>query len=43
MDVQHACSEFLTHCKVSKNLSANTLRAYATDLAEFQGIARQSG
>lgn len=36
MLVSDACAEFMTHCRVAKNLSANTLRAYAIDLAEFQ-------
>lgn len=31
-----ACDEFLTHCRVAKNLSAHSLRAYSIDLAEFQ-------
>jgi len=38
MDLHYACAEFLNHCKVSKNLSSNTLRAYRTDLEEFQGF-----
>jgi site-specific recombinase XerD len=36
MNVQHACEEFLGHCRASKNLSVNTLRAYAIDLEEFR-------
>ncbi|MEI7606125.1 MAG: tyrosine-type recombinase/integrase [Rhodospirillaceae bacterium] len=39
MNVQQACDEFLTHCRVSKNLSAHTLRAYAIDLQEFRNFA----
>ena len=35
MTVQQACDDFLTHCRVAKNLSPHTLRAYATDLQEF--------
>lgn len=31
-----ACDEFLTHCRVAKNLSVHSLRAYAIDLTEFQ-------
>lgn len=31
-----AGDEFLVHCRVAKNLSAHSLRAYAIDLAEFQ-------
>ena len=30
-----AVSRFLEHCRIAKRLSANTLRAYETDLAEF--------
>jgi len=36
MIVQKACEDFLNHCRTTKNLSANTLRAYAVDLEEFQ-------
>lgn len=34
--LRHACDEFLIHCRVAKNLSPHTLRAYAIDLEEFQ-------
>lgn len=30
-----AIDNFLDHCRISKRLSANTLRAYETDLADF--------
>ncbi len=36
MNVHQASEEFLGHCRASKNLSANTLRAYAIDLEEFR-------
>ncbi len=39
MKIQQACDEFLTHCRVSKNLSVHTLRAYAIDLQEFRTFA----
>ncbi|HUC62798.1 MAG TPA: tyrosine-type recombinase/integrase [Alphaproteobacteria bacterium] len=31
--------QFLVHCRVARNLSAHTLRAYATDLREFVRFA----
>ena len=36
MDVALACADFLTHCRVAKNLSPHTLRAYTIDLSEFE-------
>jgi integrase/recombinase XerD len=39
MNLGHACAEFLTHCRVAKNLSPHTLRAYGIDLDEFQRFA----
>ena len=39
MNIGQACDEFLSHCRVSKNLSAHTLRAYAIDLREFRAFA----
>lgn len=36
MLLHRACDEFLTHCRVAKNLSPHTLRAYGIDLEEFQ-------
>jgi integrase/recombinase XerD len=33
-----ATAQFLEHCRVAKHLSANTLRAYASDLAHFAGV-----
>ena len=38
MNLQQACDEFLTHCRISKNLSAHTLRAYTIDLKEFRAF-----
>jgi len=35
MEVAHAIRAFLTHCKVEKNLSSKTLKAYSTDLNQF--------
>jgi integrase/recombinase XerC len=34
-----AVAQFLEHCRVAKHLSANTLRAYASDLTHFAGFA----
>ena len=39
MNVARACADFLAHCRVAKNLSAHSLRAYAIDLKEFEGFA----
>lgn len=39
MNLQQASDEFLTQCRVVKNLSPHTLRAYATDLQEFIAFA----
>lgn len=39
MNVAHACADFLTHCRVAKNLSPHTLRAYTIDLSEFERFA----
>lgn len=36
MQLRQACDEFLVHCRVAKNLSPHSLRAYAIDLEEFQ-------
>ena len=36
--VGEACDAFLAHCRLAKNLAANTLRAYAVDLAEFRAF-----
>lgn len=35
MLLSSAIEDFLDHCRISKRLSANTLRAYATDLKDF--------
>lgn len=34
-----ACSQFLTHCRYSKSLSENTVRAYDQDLTDFSAFA----
>ena len=39
MNVASACADFLAHCRVAKNLSAHSLRAYAIDLKEFERFA----
>ncbi|WP_448208294.1 site-specific integrase [Azospirillum sp. sgz302134] len=39
MNVASACTDFLAHCRVAKNLSAHSLRAYAIDLKEFERFA----
>lgn len=39
MTLAQACAEFLTHCRVAKNLSPHSLRAYSIDLAEFERFA----
>jgi len=39
MNVARACADFLTHCRVAKNLSPHSLRAYTIDLAEFERFA----
>lgn len=36
MHLDQACDDFLSHCRFDKNLSEHTLRAYATDLKQFQ-------
>jgi integrase/recombinase XerC len=36
-----AKSRFMAHCRVSRGLSPNTLRAYAGDLADFLGFLRR--
>lgn len=38
MKIATACEEFLTHCRVGKNLSEHSLRAYRIDLNEFTGF-----
>ena len=39
MNVARACADFLAHCRVAKNLSAHSLRAYTIDLKEFERFA----
>lgn len=41
MEIPGAISSFLTHVKVEKGLSANTLAAYKRDLAKFQEFAKK--
>ncbi|AIB12915.1 hypothetical protein ABAZ39_13140 [Azospirillum argentinense] len=36
MNTARACADFLVHCRVAKTLSAHSLRAYSTDLREFE-------
>jgi site-specific recombinase XerD len=36
--ISKAAAQFLEHCRVAKHLSPNTLRAYASDLAQFGGV-----
>ncbi len=36
MFIKEACEQFITQCKIDKNLSPNTLRAYHNDLQQFQ-------
>lgn len=36
MQTSSACHHFLEHCRLERNLSKHSLRAYATDLAEFR-------
>lgn len=38
MKITNACEEFLSHCRVGKNLSEHTLRAYNIDLNEFSAF-----
>jgi integrase/recombinase XerD len=41
MEITAAISLFLTHVKVEKGLSANTVAAYQRDLAKFNGFAQK--
>ncbi|TDI86941.1 MAG: site-specific recombinase [Caldithrix sp.] len=36
MQTNSACHHFLEHCRLERNLSKHSLRAYATDLADFR-------
>ena len=36
MEVEKALKEFLSHCKVEKNLNPKTIKAYQIDLKQFQ-------
>ena len=38
MKVSVACADFLEHCRISRNLSPHSLRAYAIDLKEFRSF-----
>jgi integrase/recombinase XerD len=35
ISIHHSVEDFLAHCKIEKNLSPKTLKAYRTDLAQF--------
>jgi len=41
MEISAAISSFLTHVKVEKGLSANTVSAYRRDLVKFEGFAKK--
>jgi integrase/recombinase XerD len=41
MEISAAISSFLTHVKVEKGLSANTISAYRRDLVKFEGFANK--
>ena len=41
MEIAAAISSFLTHVKVEKGLSANTISAYRRDLVKFEGFAKK--
>jgi integrase/recombinase XerD len=41
MEISAAISSFLTHVKVEKGLSANTISAYRRDLVKFEGFAKK--
>jgi integrase/recombinase XerD len=41
MEIFAAISSFLTHVKVQKGLSANTISAYRRDLVKFEGFANK--
>lgn len=38
MTLTESCTNFLAHCRVSRNLSPHTLRAYGIDLSELQAV-----
>ncbi len=38
LSLDEASTQFLAHCRFSKNLSDHTIRAYAADLAEFRAF-----
>ncbi len=41
MEIAAAVSSFVTHVKVEKGLSANTVSAYRRDLVKFEGFAKK--
>jgi integrase/recombinase XerD len=41
MDISAAISSFVTHVRVEKGLSANTISAYRRDLVKFEGFAKK--
>ena len=40
MEISAAISSFLTHVKVEKGLSANTVSAYRRDLVKFKSLLK---
>jgi len=42
MTVSKAIAEFLFHCRIEKNLSSKTLKAYGTDLNQFKDFLQSS-
>jgi len=36
VSISHSIEDFLTHCKIEKNLSDKTIKAYRTDLSQFR-------
>ena len=41
MEIAATISSFVTHVKVEKGLSANTMSAYRRDLVKFEGFAKK--
>jgi len=42
MTVKAAAEEFLLHCRIEKNLSTKTLKAYRTDLTQLMSFLKQA-
>jgi len=36
VSISHSIEDFLSHCKIEKNLSEKTIKAYRTDLSQFR-------